>query len=288
MPKRIQKLCAMTLFCCTVFAWQPAHADLQCRVIQSFDDLHDVQVRVRDYPDRRQNGATSNTMRTALADLGGIDLDTALGSIMSARDKAMLVSFLQVAGAVNSRLAQDDLSAARQLLNRPDIIRISEAVATILRNLPCDEQDLGRGVETDSQQIAGLRAFLAGAPPWWTIAAIVGSTGAIWLFLRHRKSQRRRGRRYSANYLTRYESSSGGATGTLLDISGSGAKLRHDPAHQPEIGAHVKLEIEGGLIPARVVWKNPHYSGLRFQRSLPARVVMQVHHFRSDQLVASA
>lgn len=102
------------------------------------------------------------------------------------------------------------------------------------------------------------------------IVAVVAWAVRLWGALR-----RRRLRRYPCSYETKVRYGDAHTeTGTVIDISMKGAKLRRMAYLAPR--SRVELHIFDHWHPGIVVWSNTHYSGIIFSNSLRKQTVQRM------------
>lgn len=179
------------------------------------------------------------------------------------------------------RLATDDGAAAHAFLQSTDVAENMRDITARMADLRCqpraDAQSLP-ATDATGTSLSGvpLNFTLSAAKVAAVFASIIGSGIALFGVMRLRSQRQRRAKRHRIHYPTSYHNAGVTLDGVLLDISGAGVKLRHDPVHPMEIGSPITVQIMDQWISGTVQWSNPNYTGVLFKSAMGARQAQQL------------
>ncbi len=257
---------------------QAAKAEVNCTAIAAFDRLHDAQVRLNDYQTPARFDLDASIVRAELAYVRDLDLATVLGSNSLVQNKQVFARFTAHSERLLARIEQGDPARLRAHFADPDRKRNMETLIVYLRSLPCNLTGVSFTNNTMEQTVGSGSPFEIDLKEVIIFLAAVVTAGLLaWLAQRYRRKQKRRARRYTANYATTYRWNNADFAGLLMDISGRGSKLKHHPDAPLELGASVHIIILGEWKSCSIVWTNAHYSGILFEQALRHKSVQKIH-----------
>ncbi|RBW44357.1 hypothetical protein DS901_08095 [Loktanella sp. D2R18] len=266
----------------SVFSVQPAQAN--CELIALLDMMHSVEYRISQAENDTNLGVEIQFLSRGIARITTYDMSEIVGR----QNTAAFERFLDQTQEFLHVFERQSLPTALAFLKSRNAIRQLDDIANRLPELRCaPPQQIQQGPPSDDEG-----TNLSGAPLDFTLSrdrlmlAIFGLIAfmiALAFAMRWQARNQRRTKRYRIHYQTRYQTSDGKHSGVLLDISGAGIKLQHDPTRPPMLEAKITVEIGDQWVSGTIQWTNPNFSGILLSPPMRAR---QVDKFVRTQLSA--
>ncbi|MDO6589731.1 MULTISPECIES: PilZ domain-containing protein [Rhodobacterales] len=246
--------------------------------------MHSVEYRISQAENDTNLGVEIQFLSRGIARITTYDMSEIVGR----QNTAAFERFLDQTQEFLHVFERQSLPTALAFLKSRNAIRQLDDIANRLPELRCaPPQQIQQGPPSDDEG-----TNLSGAPLDFTLSrdrlmlAIFGLIAfmiALAFAMRWQARNQRRTKRYRIHYQTRYQTSDGKHSGVLLDISGAGIKLQHDPTRPPMLEAKITVEIGDQWVSGTIQWTNPNFSGILLSPPMRAR---QVDKFVRTQLSA--
>ena len=259
----------------------------ECGMIQQFNQLHQIQTRLS----KGEGGAFfDNDIRFLRNHMGRVNIDQLLAAT---GETARSSGGQAILGLMNQTLRLLRVMDG----GGPETIRAHFADPAVQLNLERIRQSLPRwlcpvegvitmepwAVQEDDNDLSAPRPS---QPSQFRVHMYFNATNSVILlalmagiaitysvYRRRLVRTRRRAKRYTTNFPTKYRIGAKEMPGTLLDISGMGTKLEFDKKFPVRKGAPVQVMIFDKWVSGKAVWGNVHYSGILFQTALSERII---------------
>jgi len=272
----------------TLTAGSMANAD--CVLIDRLDQLHTIQSRLVRSPDAGLFATDLRQLRGISAEISDRDVLDAIDGNRARGRGADFMRFLQDIQGVLQQASFDDPQSIRHQIT-PETFATLDSIANHLKDLRCTPDQIAIGAATaaarsptsdsDAEDLAEIfenliRFAKEALRPRNLFIAVTTAIIVAWAlphFQNWRRLLRRKAKRHNIQYLTQYKWAGHRYTGTLVDISCHGTKLKHDAEMPPPLRTIVGMTIGDDLIEGTVIWNNMHYSGVQFRKAVSLATV---------------
>ncbi|MCG3266416.1 PilZ domain-containing protein [Yoonia sp. I 8.24] len=255
-----------------VWCVQPAYAN--CEVIALLDMMHSVEHRISQAENDTNLGVEIQFLSRGIARTSTYDMLAIVGP----QNAAAFEGFLDQTQEFLHVFERQSLPTAMTFLKSRNAIRQLNDIANRLPELRCaPPQQILQGPPSDDDG-----TNLSGVPLNFTLSrdrvllAVLGLIAfmiATFFAMRWQARNQRRTKRYRIHYQTQYQVNDGKHFGVLLDISGAGIKLQHDPSQPPMLGTKIIVDIGDQRVSGTIQWTNPNFSGILLSPPMHARQV---------------
>ncbi len=255
-----------------VWCVQPAHAN--CEVIALLDMMHSVEHRISQAKNDTNLGVEIQFLSRGVARTSTYDMLAIVGR----ENAAAFQGFLDQTQDFLHVFERQSLPTAMAFLKSRDAVRQLNDIANRLPELRCvpPQQVQQRPPSNDDgTNLSGvpLNCTLSRDRVLLAVMGLIAFMIATFFAMQWQARNQRRTKRYRIHYQTQYQMDDGKHFGVLLDISGAGIKLQHDPIRPPMLGTKIAVKIADRWISGTIQWTNPNFSGILLSPPMPARHV---------------
>lgn len=256
-----------------------------CAVIDGVDRLHAVQTRLARDPNTTFFASDIRFMRNQLATLADRQVLQAVNGNVLTPKGAAFSRFMRNSRAVLEGTSVDDPASVLRHFNNASVRRNLQAVGGYLGELRCTAEQIAVDsasalVSSDDDAAQILREAMDEVLDLTNILMVTTTIAFVIAFSQGLKvwviRLKRRAKRYPSNYPTLYKANDLTRHGVLIDVSGNGTKLEHDPSAPLAPRTSIEIMIFDEWMRGTVIWSNSFYSGVTFKRVLHGDVVQQV------------
>ena len=259
----------------------PSHAN--CKVLDTIDKLHAVQMRLISNPNTPIFHSELRFLRSQSDSLdNGLVLDAVNSNALSSTGASFL-RFTRHAKELLDRVSIDDPDTLRRHYANPNVRSNLQSIGSYMGEFRCSPAEIAaasmpRAEEEDRDRILREAVLdLLSLKNFSLLLLIIGTTSAAaYAYKSLLLREQRQTRRYIAQYATRYKLGDITNDGILFNINNKGAKLKQGPEGRLIIGSTVEILISDIWTPAFVSWSNMHYSGVVFKNTLSGKHVQHI------------
>ncbi len=277
----------MRILTTLLFAALPfqAAANVDCSVIDALERVQFAQMRLAQ---TAPIDPTSADAQLIIREVGRLDVGNiafATKTILSSRDVAQLIAAYGMSDALARTLITRQPAKSRNILAAASFTEHINQTKRILPLFKCNTLTDVRGTDGLEKASSTLGASKPGRKfeiveiGFWLIGMIVAGGAAVALKTALTKRQarnKRRSKRYPVNVATQIKNHNSQRSGTILDISCNGIKIKMDMLPGDKTGTQLKILLGEVWHAATISWSNAHYIGVRFSNALPHAQIMDM------------
>lgn len=253
-------------------------AEVDCSVVDALERVQFAQLRLSQTRKIDPNNIDAQLIVREVGRLDAAKVGFATAATLTTIDMARLAGFVAMSEALRHTLINQRPDQSSAIFQAPSFEQHMSNVKRILPLLNCNpltgvhgKDGLEKVSSTLGESKAGKKIPITKIGFWFVGLVAAGALATVIksAISTLQKRRKRRSKRYRVHIATRIRSQAALRDGTVLDISGNGAKIQMDKLETDAHDIHLDIWLDDAWHGAHISWSNPHYIGVRFVHAFP-------------------
>lgn len=284
--RQMRQICLIFSLLASLFPFSVA-AQVDCTVFDALERIQFAQGRLSTSKDDIFIANDAQLLAGEVKRLDSDQIALAHNGTLSALDRAFLQAYLANATRLSNMISRRQVAAITTYFADPAFTPRQEQISRLLPRLKCNATS-SSGATTGNQRLLSSVKQDSALTRITFVNSVVTLASCVFLIaLTHRlyvwgvawrQGKSRRSKRFHAHIETQIEVAGILRRGVILDLSCNGAKIQSDTTETDAVGTHLNVWIINCWHPAKIIWLNTHYIGIRFDRRMRHAFVQAICH----------